>query len=103
MSATSSGDVTAEIGDGIDPALRLRLERWCEAIIARGLQLPVVILLEAHRPLRSLAYSSLELASPLLSAMFGGDAGGTLRALLQDQRCIDYVINRFEQSQTSIG
>jgi hypothetical protein len=72
------------------------IEQISTAICRRGMALPAVFLLEAHKPLSRLVHSAAQVSQPLLGALCGGFFTSRLVELLESPRNIELLIQSIE-------
>lgn len=72
------------------------LSRIVEAVTRRGLQTPLMLALEIHRPLAFTFSQSLIVTAPLLAPLLGLELMQRAARLLQDPSAYDELIARIE-------
>lgn len=84
-SAASEGVQSAEL-----------IESLAQRIESLGLTMPVVLMLEAHKPLSFLGSQVLLILQPLLNVLFDPATSSAYAALLEDRRSVEQLIQRLE-------
>jgi hypothetical protein len=73
------------------------VEKWAQKIVGRGLEMPVVLFLEMHKPLSFLASQGLIITMPFLGAFVGPETIAKYSKLLEDRQNIERLIQRIEE------
>lgn len=71
------------------------VEAWARRLVDRGLAVPAVFLLEAHKPLAGIGAHAVVAFQPLLSAVFSLNFG-EVAAFLRSADNIERLIRRIE-------
>jgi hypothetical protein len=77
------------------------LDRLSEAVARRGLETPVLMALEVHRPMAFLASQGLIIAGPLLAPLLGLSRIQDLSRLLREPGAVDALIARIEEKSSA--
>ena len=96
--AFAVGSVPAE--DGEMPAV---LERFAASVVARGLEIPAMLLLETARPLSFLAGQGLFAVSPILKTIADSEEYEVLAEALEERRTVVQLISRIETLDAEKG
>jgi hypothetical protein len=72
-------------------------EDLAQALHSRGLGIPAIALLEAHKPLSFVASQALLALSPLIAVVEGRFPIEDYASLLEDSSNVDRVISRLEE------
>lgn len=72
------------------------LERAAEQVVKRGLQAPVIMALEMHRPLAFIASQGIIFATPLVGPLLGLERMQTVGRFLQEPGAVEALIRRIE-------
>jgi hypothetical protein len=72
------------------------LERAAEQVVKRGLQAPVIMALEMHRPLAFIASQGIIFATPLVGPLLGLERMQTIGRFLQEPGAVEALIRRIE-------
>ena len=75
--------------------------RLAEELNRRGMTLPAVVLLEAFRPLGSLAAQGLRFSHPWFAAILQADGLKQLAGLLERPGAVDWLIDRLQATAPS--
>lgn len=79
----------------VESYLRMLAQKVCNL----GLAVPVVFLLEAHKPLTSILHASTLMLEPMLTPIFGLQRIQPLERILADRENIDLLILFIEQCE----
>lgn len=75
-----------------------RLARW---VVGRRLTVPVIFMLEMHRPMSFITSQFLVMFTPFLSLTFNGDELKSLALLLERREGIEWILLGIEAEETS--
>ena len=73
------------------------LDQATEWVVRKGLEAPVLLFLEMHRPLTTLASVGYTLSQPPLMLLFGFRRTEELRLLLSDRDNVEALMQRLER------
>lgn len=73
------------------------LDQAAEWVVRKGLEAPVLMFLEMHRPLTTLASVGYTLGQPPLMFLFGFRRTEELRLLLSDRDNVEALMQRIER------
>lgn len=79
------------------------LERFAESVVARGLEIPAVMLLEASRPVAFLAGQTLFALSPFVRGLTLADEYEQVAAALEDRKTVMGLVARIETLAANRG
>jgi hypothetical protein len=87
----------ATIIDGLDPETEEKvIDQVAEQVLKRGLQVPVVIALESHKPIGPVLAQMAVAFSPFLVPFLGFENVNKYGALLAKRETIEKLIQRIE-------
>ncbi len=72
------------------------LERFSDVVVRRGLQTPVIMALEMHRPLAFMASQGIIVATPLMGPLLGLERMQKAGRFLQEPGAVEALIRRIE-------
>ncbi|QDT64041.1 hypothetical protein [Calycomorphotria hydatis] len=73
------------------------IESVCREITARGMTTPAIVSLESARPLNFVGAQAMHFFSPVVSALFDGDAHKELAKFLEHRGSVEYIIRQLEE------
>lgn len=79
------------------------IPRIADMLAARGLIEPAVFLLEAHKPLQTVAANGAMLVAPMLSLLLGAGRTSTIMSLLESRDGMERLIAELEQRAKQRG
>jgi len=81
----------------LSPERRAQLLDQCaEWVVSKGLEAPVVMFLEMHKPLTTLAAVTYAMGQPPMMLFFGFRRTEELRLLLSDRENVEALVQRIE-------
>jgi len=78
------------------------IEKVAGAVCRRGMALPAVFLLEAHKPLSRLVHSAAQLSQPLLGTLCGASFTAGLLRLLESPYHVELLIREIEKQNSQV-
>jgi len=86
-----------EMCDGLPAERREQLLEQCAGwVVRKGLEAPVLMFLEMHKPLLTLAAVSYAMSQPMLMLFFGFRRTEELRLLLSERNNVEALMQRIE-------
>lgn len=82
----------------IDNQLEI-INNLAAAIVRRGLKVPAIFLLEAHRPLQNIIVNSVIFSGPIWMAFFGRENYEKSIHVLREPKALELLIEKLEQCE----
>ena len=73
------------------------LEKAAKVVVERGMEVPVILFLEMHKPLANLIGHAVWVTMPVWALFFGVETTNQLGYLLSDPERIERLIQRIEE------
>ena len=71
-------------------------ERFADAVVAKGLQVPAIFFIELYKPLATIGGSACEVFSPFLTALLGVKSTSQMCELVSSRERLERVLTMIE-------